>query len=434
MGNERERDREGLRAWQIVLGVLGLLIVLIVLYLVIQRSSVERRLEALRAQGHPTSFAELAEQLRLPDGTENAADTYVKAFNAFLKPTDPANTPYIGQATLPARGAPLPEAMAQATAQYVADNQECLALLREAGTIEDCRYDWEYAKGLPYLPSMRHCAQLLASTIVLRGYEEDSAAVVASFRDELRLAQSLRHEPSLISHLVRVACTALSLRALERTLSVTSFTDEQLVEMSQMLTEVDATLDLTQVMITERCYMIEYTRNPSLQSGTTGTTVPRIPILGGIGLADILDYMADCIEASKLPAAQRPARFREIGKELEDLSLLHVVVKTLAPALGRVAELDLRCRVDLVLARTVLAIERYRLANGTLPEDLKALVPTYLDQVPIDFQDGQPLRYRRTDTGYRLYSVFEDGQDHGGKHRDEVNKGDPHDWPFIVTR
>jgi hypothetical protein len=433
MDNEGKRDRERLRAWHIVLGVLGLLVVLIVLCVLVQRSSVKRRLAALRAQGHPTSFAELAEQLRLPDGTKNAADTYLKAFDAFLKPTDSTNTPYVGKATLPPRGAPLPEAMAQATAQYVADNQTCLALLREAGTIEDCRYDWEYAKGLPYLPSMRHCAQLLAATIVLRGYEEDSVGVVASFRDELRLAQSLRYEPSLISHLVRVACTALSLRALERTLSVTSFTDEQLVEMSQMLAEVDGTLDLTQVMITERCFMIEYIRNPSLLSGTTGT-VPRIPVLGGIGLADILDYMADCVEASRLPPAQRPARFRQIGDELDDLSLFHVVVKTLAPALGRVAELDLRCRVDLVLARTALAIERYRLATGTLPEDLKALVPTYLDHVPIDFQDGQPLRYRRTEPGYRLYSVFEDGQDHGGKSREEVNQGDPHDWPFIVAR
>ena len=433
MGNEREGDRERLRAWHIVLGVLGLLIVLIVLFVLVQRSGVERRLKALRAAGHPTSFAELAEQLRLPDGTKNAADTYLRAFDAFLKPTDSANTPYVGQATLPPRGSPLPEAMAQATAQYVTDNQTCLALLREAGTIEDCRYDWDYAEGLPYLQSMRYCAQLLASTIVLRGYEEDSAAVVASFRDELRLAQSLRYEPSLISHLVRVACTALSLGAFERTLSVTSFTDEQLAEMSQMLTEVDATLDLTQVMITERCFMIEYIRNPSLPGGM-GYSVPGVPVLGGIGLADILDYMAACIEASRLPPAQRPARFRQIGDGLDDLSLLHVVVKSLAPALGRVAELDLRCRVDLELARTALAIERYRLATGTLPENLKALVPTYLDHVPIDFQDGQPLRYRRTEPGYRIYSVFEDGQDHGGKGREEVNQGDPHDWPFIVIR
>jgi hypothetical protein len=434
MNDDREGKREGLRAWHVALGVVGLLVVLIVLLVMAQKGSVERQLAALRAQGHPTSFAELAEQHQLPEGTVNAADVYMKAFDAFLKPADAANTPYIGQAKLPPRGKLLPEAVAQATAQCVADNQECLALLRQARTIEECRYDWDYGKSMPYLASMRHCAQLLASTIVLRGYEGDDAAVVACLRDELRLAQSLRHEPALISHLVRVACTALSLRALERTLSVTSFTDEQLVEMSQMLTEVDATLDLSQVLITERCFMIEYIRNPSLLSGTAGNTVPRIPGLGGIGLADILDYMTDCIEASRLPPAQRPARFRQIGDELADLSLLHVVVKTLAPALGRVAELDLRCRMDLVLARTVLAIERYRLATGTVPEDLNALVPAYLDQVPIDLQDGRPLRYQRADTGYRVYSVFEDGQDHGGKSREEVNRGDPHDWPFIVVK
>ena len=78
--------------------------------------------------------------------------------------------------------------------------------------------------------------------------------------------------------------------------------------------------------------------------------------------------------------------------------------------------------------------KRFRLTQGTLPRDLAPLVPDYLDQVPIDPFDGQPIRYRRTKPGYRLYSVFEDGQDHDGKGKDEVKRDDPHDWPFIVAR
>lgn len=433
MGNNQDRNREKLRAWHIVLGVVGLLIVLIVLCVMVQRNSVERRIAALRAQGHPTNLAELAEKLRLPDGVENAADTYVRAFEAFVGPYDAANTLHFGQTTLPPRGAPLPEAMARTTEQFLADNQECLTLLRKAAAIEHCRYDWDYAQVMPYYESIRDCSRLLASAVVLRGHEGDGPAALACFKDGLRLAQSLRNEPFLVSYLVHVACTALSMRAMERTLSVTSFSDEQLVEMSRLITEAGTRLDLTQAMINERCFMIAHLKDPSL-SGTLGTPMPRVPVLGGLGLADTLDYMADSIEASQLPPAQRPARFREISEELEDLSFLHVAVKVLAPALGRIAELDLRCRVDLDLARTALAIERYRLATGTLPDDLKALVPDYLEKVPIDLQDGQPLRYQRTEPGYRLYSVFEDGQDHGGKSRDEVNRGDPHDWPFIVTR
>lgn len=85
-------------------------------------------------------------------------------------------------------------------------------------------------------------------------------------------------------------------------------------------------------------------------------------------------------------------------------------------------------------ARTALAIDRYRLATGQLPEDLGSLVPDYLDQVPMDLFDGQPVRYRRAEPGYRVYSVGEDKQDNEGKDRSDVDRGDPYDWPFIVVR
>jgi hypothetical protein len=433
MNDEREEKREGLRAWHVALGIIGLLVVLIVLLMMAQKGSVERQLEALRAQGHPTSFTELAEQHQLPDDVENAADVYLEAFAAFRGPADSANTLCAGQAQLPAAGAPLPETIALATEQFLTDNQECLEWLRQAGGIERCRYDWDYVQGMPFLSSMKHCAQLLGAAIVSRGHQDDTAAVIAYLEDELHLIRSLQNEPGLISYLVRVACTALSVRALEQTLSAASFTDEQLAEMSRMLTEAALMLDLTQTMVSERCFMIEYIRDPS-KLGRGGTGALRIPGLGGLGLADILDYMADCVAASELAPPERVVRFRQIRDELEDLSFLHMVVKIMAPALGRVAELDLRCKAHLDLARSALAIERYRLATGKVPEQLEELVPQYLDAAPLDPFDGQPIRYRRSDAGYRLYSITEDGQDDGGLSRDEVNKGESYDLCFIVTR
>jgi len=433
MDDDREEKRRGLRGWHVALGIVALLAALVVLLALTKRGGVERRVEALRAQGYPTSFAELAEQHQLPEGIENAADVYLKAFAAFRPPTDKPNTIFIGQAQLPALGAPLSEAVAQATAQFLADNQQCLELLREAGQIEQCRYDWDFSQGTPPLSSVRQCAQLLVAAVVMRGQQGDATAAIACLQDELRLAQSLRHEPLLISYLVRVACTALSLRALEQTLSVMSFTDDQLVQIDRILAEATATLDLTEAMVTERCFSIEAIRDPSRLGGGF-TRALKIPGLRGLGMADILDYMADCIEASDLPPHQRASRFRQIRDEVGDLSFLHAVVKTLAPALGRVAELDLRGRADLDLARTALAIERYRLATGQVPERLAELVPQYLDTVPLDPFDGRPLRYRRTDAGYRLYSVMEDGQDNGGITRAEANKGDPYDFSFTVNR
>jgi hypothetical protein len=110
------------------------------------------------------------------------------------------------------------------------------------------------------------------------------------------------------------------------------------------------------------------------------------------------------------------------------------MVKQLAPATLRISQLDSRGRAHLDLARTALAIERYRLATGSIPGQLADLVPKYLEQIPIDPFDGQPIRYRRTEPGYLLYSVTDDGKDNGGKERDDVAKGEPYDLCFIVKR
>jgi hypothetical protein len=181
--------------------------------------------------------------------------------------------------------------------------------------------------------------------------------------------------------------------------------------------------------------LIETCRNPAAlaQSGQS-PPVRMVPGLQTIWLSDTLDFMADYIEASRLPPTERLARFREIENEIKQLSFLHVMTKITTPALTRVGQLDLRVRAHLDLARTALAIERYRLATDKLPGQLAELLPQYLEHVPIDPFDGQPIRYQRANPGYLLYSVDTDGQDNGGRERDDVPKGQPYDLCFIVTR
>jgi len=69
-----------------------------------------------------------------------------------------------------------------------------------------------------------------------------------------------------------------------------------------------------------------------------------------------------------------------------------------------------------------------------VPAELAVLVPQYLNEVPIDPFDGQPIRYRRTEAGYLLYSIMEDGQDNGGRTREEAGQDQPYDLCFIVVR
>jgi len=199
------------------------------------------------------------------------------------------------------------------------------------------------------------------------------------------------------------------------------------------LSRTAGALDFTQALVTERCRMIEACRNPSL---LTDPSVPvrLFPGLRGTWLADTLDGMEDRIEASRQPPAERLRRFRKADDEIRQLSFLHVMIKNVTPAMTRVAELDLRLRAHLDLAKAALAVERYRLATGKVPEQLAELVPQYLDHVPIDPFDGQPIRYRRTNPGYFLYSTDIDGQDNGGRERSDKDHSAPYDLCFIVTR
>ena len=64
------------------------------------------------------------------------------------------------------------------------------------------------------------------------------------------------------------------------------------------------------------------------------------------------------------------------------------------------------------------------------PKPLGALVPEFIEPLPHDIINGEPLKYRRTDDGqFVLYSVGWNGRDDGGAvafkfDRPDSEKGD----------
>jgi hypothetical protein len=67
---------------------------------------------------------------------------------------------------------------------------------------------------------------------------------------------------------------------------------------------------------------------------------------------------------------------------------------------------------------TAIALERYELRHGQLPDRLASLVPEFLPELPEDLMEGQPLQYHlRPHNSFTLYSVGEDGLDEGGDAR-----------------
>jgi hypothetical protein len=77
------------------------------------------------------------------------------------------------------------------------------------------------------------------------------------------------------------------------------------------------------------------------------------------------------------------------------------------------------------VTEVALALRLYRKEHGRYPEDLQALAPKFLLSVPSDPYDGKPLRYRKIQKGFKVWSVGGNRKDDGGvKVRDWWRKGD----------
>ena len=75
----------------------------------------------------------------------------------------------------------------------------------------------------------------------------------------------------------------------------------------------------------------------------------------------------------------------------------------------------MRAETDRSLTLCAIALKRYSLRYGKLPESLKMLVPEFLSSLPVDYMDGKPIKYRlHNDGSFTLYSVGEDGKDNDG--------------------
>ncbi|HPY30305.1 MAG TPA: hypothetical protein PLT00_09860 [Verrucomicrobiota bacterium] len=110
-------------------------------------------------------------------------------------------------------------------------------------------------------------------------------------------------------------------------------------------------------------------------------------------------------------------------------------------AYSRAVRRSMRAETDRALCIAAIALQRHFIRHGNYPNQLEALVPEFLSSVPVDYMDGQPIKYRlNPDGSFTLYSVGEDGKDDGGdmslpegsKSRDLWRRKD-YVWPAPAT-
>lgn len=444
------RKRRKLKISNVLIILLLICIGSFALFRLSLRYKLQARIDAIRAAGYPVTCAELDKWYTIPENVENAAYTIIDAFSYYKKwdKEESKSLPVVGRAELPPRTEPLEEETKALITQYIADNNEALKLLHAGAAIEHSRYPLDLSAGfetlLPDLSEIRMGVFLLKLEAILHAENGNGGSAIRSVKSCFGIARSLAKEPITVSQLVRSACQNLAATTIEYCINRIEFTDEQLVELIECTHNSERITDMSYAFVGERCNGISFFKAPGSVDPDLIGGIPFRPILAlykAIGMADAdaiiyLDLMDEYIKIARLPLHQRQEAAKAVDARFQSTSKVHVLLYVIMPALSRITSIDTRNIAQLYTARAGLAIERYRLTAGKLPDALTDLVPAYLDAVPTDPFDGNELRYKKLEAGFVVYSIGEDLSDDGGKEKPPRRTKESPNWDvtFIVER
>jgi hypothetical protein len=436
----------------IILVTIGLLVAANLVFRFYYQVQYDRRVQTLAEQGFPVSLADLEESYVLPEGAANAADVYIEAFSHFQQPNEYEKEylPITGAYRWPEDVPPFPQEVMAALESFLERNQLTLELLDEAAGLEQCVWprtlsDFYFSND--HLFEIKKLAQLLCEQNLYLAQTGETDELPASFQSLTALSGSLLKQPVLIDYLVSVAVSGLAAQNLEAVLNEVEFTETELKQLQAQFIKMRNTDDLYDTLFNERCAMIVAYDLPLKKRvhylmGRSGVAV-GLYFLSGINQQDkglSLDFHDRFLEVSQLPSHQRQSALAQIRQEIDAYSGFHFHVMDLL-VLDKVFKIGHRVMGGLYCAETALAVERYRLARGELPGSLEDLVSAFLEVVPLEPFDGEPLRYiRHADGGYTVYCIGDDWVDNGGLSKEQMaeqtgeENPEEYDWPFTVRR
>jgi len=459
MVRQNKRVRRRFKLWH---GIVVLLLLLFVSFRVSGSLKLKKQLKVLRDQGYPVTLEELDRWYNIPEGAKNAGDVYTAAFSNYVKWDKDAQRelPVFGKASLPGRTEPLDASTRRLVEKFLSDNEKTLELLHEAASIEHCRHPIDLTKGTvdlmggpgspaPWVEDMHAGRRLLRLETLSHCENQDSDKALKSIRANFALAEFIG-APLLIHRLVHNSVQSRTYKSIDRILNRMQLTDEQLLSLSAWIKESRNDDGYIKALVGERCIGLSAFQGPAGQTteqmGAGGGKAP-ILMLGfwkmlGLHYRDAVGYiglMQEYIDAMELPSDERLLVFDSIQEDVDSGKRGGLLTRLLWPALARTLDIDTRCTAEALAAQTTIAVERYRLAEGRLPESLENLVPAYMEAVPKDPFDGRRLRYFSREKGFVVYSVGDDLTDNGGAERDgrgRDRRGKPLPWDitFIIER
>jgi hypothetical protein len=289
---------------------------------------------------------------------------------------------------------------------------------------------------LEYLAALKRCSQLLQLRSTAELADNQGAKGLADVELLLRLDDELRQEPMLIDHLVSVAITTMQIQPIYEGLAQHRWNDAQLADLEGALAAKDFLADYQKAIRGERAFAIASMENERItheyeietvddngKSKNVSYSLRGTPSAfyyqSELNFARFADQYAlplvDLNKRTVSPAELQRAEAALKG-ELKHYNPYKIMAAETFPAVVTSVEKFAAAQSQTDLALVACALERCRLAHGGYPETLDALAPQFIEKLPHDIINGQPLHYRRTDDGlFVLYSVGWNEADDGGQ-------------------
>ena len=358
----------------------------------------------------------------------------VRLFVAGITNEQAASTDQTGAPLIPAKEA------AMQTLTFLSRFDDALGQMEQAASRPGSRFPIAYDSiptalmPLPHLRVLRNASHALCVRSAARLELGQTEAAAKDIFLSWRLADSIRTEPIMISHLVRLAMINLSFQPIADGISRGAWSDSQLEAFQRQLLSTDLFPELKKTIEGEivLCGItsIDQLCRGSVKSSFLDDSDRRI--LGywpdGWYCLEMLNYhrlmnafeevvtdkpLIDPHAVEQIAATNR----KTLSSGPVRLILSHSILSAiLVPAVERVVNRTSKMQTGLYIAGLACALERHRRTHGSFPEALDPLHNLLGRPVPPDVIQGLPLLYRRDGTNsYILYSVGWDTRDDGGK-------------------
>jgi len=289
----------------------------------------------------------------------------------------------------------------------LSNRDAALAELREAAARPHSRFPVRYEDNfsalIPHVAVLRGVVGLLHLRCVAHLEKGQTTEAFEDLKLSLRVADAIRDEPLLISHLVRIAQLQQIEQSVKEGLDRHRWSGEQLQFIQNWFAQVNLLGECKHSLRAERAFALEaFNHLRLLESADPSVASLRRWLPPGWVAQNKLSYTRVLQDFAVGAIDEKSQRVSPQLLEGLDTTVMKmgknpytVLARLLLPALSKTALKSSRAQTYANFTELACALERHRLAHGSYPEKLEAIVPQFIAAIPRETVEDEPLRYER---------------------------------------